>query len=301
MRGRARRFLVRILVLGAALVALCLLLPFPGVPRQRAEAPPRSGDAESFGDRGGQAESRADGEGGPGPTAAALADRLGGLLFAVEHALAEQDLGAACAALAAAEPLRSAQNAAFGARIDAAAARVEHALAAAVTDLERRVDDGRILEAREQLARLRRNVHPRVEEALRQMTERRQWPLLPNRVETPSDGDAPPALAAGRLVRSRRGGTWVVGRVLATTPSTTDEVGVRWHEGDSASFSFVSRSALEPVAATTGEAADQARAALRAGDAPLAALWIDFAIQRGHGGDPEVARVRAVLQATPPR
>jgi hypothetical protein len=114
------------------------------------------------------------------------------------------------------------------------------------------------------------------------------------------DVEPPAPLAAGRLVRLRVGGVWQQGRVVAArqrAPGAAEELTVRVQTGEQVRFAIVPRTAVEPVEAAAREVLDQARAALRAGDQVLAALWLANHVERAGDADPETAAAAAALAA----
>lgn len=108
------------------------------------------------------------------------------------------------------------------------------------------------------------------------------------------DGAVPIArpLPRGRLVRVRRGGELLSGRVA---DSRSDEATVRLEQGGRVVFPTVPVVAIEPVEATVDEAAEMGFAALQAGDVRLARLWLASARLRGQGPSPRLDQLAALL------
>ncbi|MEM7202957.1 MAG: hypothetical protein AAF628_22045 [Planctomycetota bacterium] len=296
---------VRLVALGAVAIAVWVWFPkgrpkaseaglVPAAPR-RAAAPVKSGAARGTPSAVATAASTAASMPAPAPIAdagagaiseAAARDQFGGLLAAVEGAVAAGRLGVACTALTEADAAPS-MPAEWRTRCDAAQAKVDAALRERADQLGALVQGGRVLEAATLLATLRESPHERVEAELTRLVRERQWLPFTQSVDDAGRPAAPAALAEGREVRVVHDGDWARGEVLAAAAGADpDEVAVRLRLEGGVKFCFVPRRDVEPIEPSASEAADQAAAALRADAPTLAALWLAVAKD---GGLPEAA------------
>ncbi|MBL8750834.1 MAG: hypothetical protein JNK78_16860 [Planctomycetes bacterium] len=116
-----------------------------------------------------------------------------------------------------------------------------------------------------------------------------------DRAANPRAAPAPTArpLARDRRVRTRWNGVDVVARVA---DSRSDEVTLRIEEGQGVTFPTVPVVACDPVEPTAAEAVEMGFAALHAGDALLARLWLSCAMQRGARDEDRAKRLAEVLR-----
>lgn len=111
---------------------------------------------------------------------------------------------------------------------------------------------------------------------------------------------APAKLPADTAVRWRDGDEWLTGRVVS---SRQGRVSLHVRQGRRVFYPVVARHQVEPTAADSALALDQAAAGIRAGDGLLAALWLVRAAalteQAGPPatGVPETSAVRAMALA----
>jgi hypothetical protein len=292
--ARRRRRTVFGVLAGAVLVVLWALLGGPGVPADGAAAPGGAAPVGGAAEPGPKAEARA--------RSLAETDELEGCLHQVRQAAEDGRLGAAWAALDAARALAIETPALSDSR-EAASRALQRAVDDGVRALAQRVIDGQVAQAKDQLARLRDPPHPVVERALQAAVEARGLAQLappepaappPEAAAPPPEVPAPAALPRGRLVRVPFQGAWTTGRVLSSSSAAAgrEEVAVEVTTARGPAYPFVARAALEPTAPSPAEAADQGLAALREGDAVLAALWLAHCRAAG-AADAERVRVLA--------
>ncbi len=164
------------------------------------------------------------------------------------------------------------------------------------TSLERTVllvRDGAVLEARRTLTAM-------LAEAGASLRAEVSTALLlaggePGRPADPQASPAPIArpLARDRRVRTRWNGVDIVARVA---DSRSDEVTLRIEEGQGVTFPTVPVVGCDPVEPTAAEAVEMGFAALHAGDALLARLWLSCATQRGARDEDRAKRLAEALR-----
>lgn len=219
-----------------------------------------------------------------------LADRLGGLVFQAQRGLQTDRLGSTFEALDRADELVF--TPAWRERLAALRTAAENGLSAALRRVEDGVRTGHVPVAAVLLAQLRTPSHPHVDQALRRWSAERGWPAVPARVVASDAVPVPDALASGTVVGLTYGGEPTTG--VVTSAVSSGEIGLRVQRQGDVAFVFVPRSHLEPIPPSPASSLDQARAALHAGEADLAALWLAHARSAGASAA-DVAPLAAAL------
>ncbi len=199
------------------------------------------------------------------------ADRFASLLSVLDTCAQRGDVGGALATLHQLRqmPLNEPQHLALG----VSARAVENDLAAACAEVEQLLREGRVLDGHAAIVRLLGDGDPLTQPWLQSALQAAGLGTGPLQKAPARDEPIPQpqALARGRAVRVRAG-TAVTAAVVAD--SRSDQVTLRIENKNGLSFPTHARSACEPVAATRDEAIEMAFAALHAGDALLARLWL---------------------------
>lgn len=284
-KRRRRRFGVWMFLVGIGV--LLILLGTPGRPDSADASPVRdqrfaaapAGRSERGGKRREPGPARSSAR-SSGSSRAADQDRVRGLLHVARTALDEGRLGAALAVHDRLDVIGPVSKDLDKDRVRARRT-AEAALASAVRRLAVLVGEGRILEAEERLGVLLAVPHPRVRHALEDLARSRGWSwddLLDGR-RPPAGDDPPPApLRRGREVLARYRGRLLRGTVVS---SQGDRVTVRLRTPHGDVFPLLARVDVQPVGADPGEVVGQVRAARRAGDVRLEALWRAYAVEAG--------------------
>jgi hypothetical protein len=231
-----------------------------------------------------------------GPGADAIdADTAAGYRYRSEGAAREGRLGVALVEL---ERARQRQPSAEArAVLDAAQARVDGELRAALDRTATQVREGLVLDAEAGLLRLREGAHPRVAAELAARAQREGWPAWLTAVPAQGSRQAPasaagrPSLAAGRRVRAWHEGALLSGTVVA---SDGDRATVRCAGEHGDRFPELPFGDLAPAGPSDAEAMQFARAALPR-SLLRAALWCTFL---GERGGQEAEQLRAAIRAS---
>ncbi|HEU4419805.1 MAG TPA: hypothetical protein VFT55_12785 [Planctomycetota bacterium] len=211
------------------------------------------------------------------PGAGVERDRFASLLSLVSTRTEAGELGNAIAAQRSlgSLPLDAAQLASF----DAATRQLETALAAACNEVAQGIAQGQVLEAREAMRRLlpdaEPNVHPVLAESLRRLGLGEGLLRVP--VQTGRPWPVPAPLPRDRNVRVRVGALFQLARVI---DSSSDQVTLRVSGEQGVTFPTMPAVVCEPVDPTAAEATEMGFAALHAGDALLARMWLAAASLR---------------------
>ncbi|MCU0865200.1 MAG: hypothetical protein MUC36_15550 [Planctomycetes bacterium] len=215
------------------------------------------------------------------PLAPALdPDRFASQLSLVTERTSSGDLGRAMVSLHHLRrfALDAAQQVAFA----DAAQRLETALAAVAANLAQALGQGRVLDARAALSRLRGDGEAVLVPWVRQALQLAGCPGDPLAPAVAGVRPIAQPLARGRQVRWRRQGRVEEGRVV---DSRSETLTVRVQRGDAVVFPTLAVVEVEPVDASTAEAIEFAFAALQAGDTELARLWW-CRVQQQRTGEP---------------
>ena len=311
MARKKRHLRLRMVGGGAVLMALWIWIGGPGTPvetrantdpeRERPVVEPQAQGEEQPRDSAATATVQ------PQPTIAAdeelvaaiQTDHVEALLHRAEVAMAEHRYGTAWTALESAETF--VLPAELQRRCDARRAKLDLAVQSGIAALVGNVIQGRVLAARDRLRQLLgpSQSHPRIEKAVDAAFAARGWPRGPQSGSPPVTLEAPMPLRSGRSVRLRLGDKWTSGRVVGLQRAAAaggDELTIEVQTGRGLSYPFVQRHAVEPIAATTDEAAAQAAVALRAGDWSLGVLWLGYCHQRGGAEHHAVRRLTESLR-----
>ncbi|MEO6595686.1 MAG: hypothetical protein ABIP94_13115 [Planctomycetota bacterium] len=211
-------------------------------------------------------------------------DRFSSLLSLVRTRTEQAQLGAAMNAL---QHLRSLSlDAAQQTVLSVAAQALQAALAAACSQVVQSLCQGEVLSSCDEVARLLADGQPFVQPVLAEslLLAGVAGDLLRAPVRDDRPWPVPPPLAKDRAVRVRLRDGVQVGRIV---DSRSDQVTVRLQGKAGVTFPTVAVVALEPVEATPAEAIEMGFAALHAGNALLARLWLAAAGLRGSGPLPE--------------
>ena len=287
MRRRRGRFVL----LAAIAAALYLLLGGPGVPRPRPAADPGLGvmDRQAVAPDAPPA-SRPETASAPSsvPADGAAADREASQRARIERALHDGRVGVAWTTLAeavaqATTPIDREQLATFR-------RAVERGLAERLAELDARIREGRILEARLTLGALREGDVPEVRQAIEAWQARAGWPPPPVAPAASAPAASAPAaevapLVPGRFVRFAEEQDLGEGWVASLDPG---RVTVRVAAAAGVRFPSVPNHQVEPIQPS----AEEALALARQGPPELRWLWRAHLHARGMGDDPRVRELR---------
>lgn len=233
----------------------------------------------------------APGESTPPAASGVDTDRFASLLSLVSMRQERGELGGALAVLqrTAALPLDAAQQQ----QVRAASEQVRAAVEVACDELRREVAAGAVLAA---AARCRALLQDGADQLLPMLAARLELPggelgRLPERNGPPWPIAVPPA--RDRQLRTQLAHGPVTGRVV---DGRSDQATLRVETEHGVTFPTVAIAACEPVDPTADEAVEAGLAALQAGDALLARLWLCCARLRGPAASPRAARLQEILQ-----